>query len=139
MGWSRIYSIDIRGREVAIVKRCSQALNKWIKKSSLLYFYKLLCLLNLRISFCLNRARSWLTFRIKFNRHSMRSLQSALVRFNNLWIHFIFRKFNWVAMSKIPSLPLQMDSWAKCLGGWIFFRSKGNRIFFQFPFWYILE
>ena len=43
-------------------------------------------------------------------------------------------------MSKIPGPPLQMESWARCLGGCILSCSRGNCIlFFQFPFWYILE
>ena len=43
-------------------------------------------------------------------------------------------------MSKIPSPPCQMESWARCLWGRIFSCSRGNCIFFfQFPFWYILE
>ena len=33
-------------------------------------------------------------------------------------------------MSKIPSSPLQVESWARCLGGCIFFCSRGSRIFF---------
>ena len=43
-------------------------------------------------------------------------------------------------MFKIPSLPLQMKSLARCLGGCIFSCSRGNCIFFfQYTFWYILE
>ena len=42
-----------------------------------------------------------------------------------------------VWLSKISSLPLQMESWAQCLGGCIFSYSRGNCLFlFQFPFWY---
>ena len=45
-----------------------------------------------------------------------------------------------MSMFKIPSPPLRMKSWARCLGGSIFSCSRGNCIFFfQFPFWYILE
>ena len=139
MGWSRMFFIDVGVRKLLLVN-CSQTLNNWIKKSSLFCFCKFLFLLNLRICFCLKRAKPWLEARIKFNRYSMRSFRKALVRFNNPWIHLILRKFNWVSMSKIPSLPLQMGSWARCLGSRIFFRSRGNRIlFFQFPFLYILE
>ena len=43
-------------------------------------------------------------------------------------------------MSKIPSLPIEIKSWARCLTGCIFSCSRGNCIFFfQFPFWCILE
>ena len=38
-------------------------------------------------------------------------------------------------MSEIPNPPLQMESWASCLEGFIFFCSRRNFIFFfQFPF-----
>ena len=88
-----------------------------------------------RICFCLKGARSWSEFRINFNQCSMRSFQRALVRFNKLWIHFIFIWF--VCVSKKPSLPLQMESWVQCLGGCIFSYCRGNFIFFfHFPFWY---
>ena len=46
--------------------------------------------------------------------------QRALVGFNNLWIHFILREFNCVTMSKIPSPIIQMEIWARYLGGCIF-------------------
>ena len=114
LGWSRISSIGAGVWTLLLVK-CSQALSNWIKKSSLFCLCKFLCLLDLRICFCLKRARPWLELRIKFNRYSIRSFQRALVGFNNLWVHFIFREFNWVAMSKIVSPPLQMESWAKVL------------------------
>ena len=55
--------------------------------------------------------------------------------FNNLWIHFSFREFNCVSMSKIPSQLIQMESWARCLGGRIFSCSRWNRIFFFAKFW----
>ena len=43
-------------------------------------------------------------------------------------------------MAKIPSLLLQIEIWARCLGGCIFPVPEGNYIFFfQFIFWYILE
>ena len=42
------------------------------------------------------------------------------MRFNSLWVQFIFRELNWVSMSKIPSPTIQMESWARCLGGRIF-------------------
>ena len=97
-------------REFIIVK-CSQALSSWIKKSSLFCFLKFLCLLYLRICFCLKRPKTLLDFSIKsiFNQYSMRSFQRALVGVNNLWIHFIFRKFNWVSMSKMSK---------ECLNVW---------------------
>ena len=75
----------------------------------------------LGICFCLKRARPWLEFRIRFNQYSLRSLQRVLLGFNSFWIHFILRGFYWVPMSKIFNTPLQMESWARCLGGRIFF------------------
>ena len=42
-------------------------------------------------------------------------------------------------MFKMPSLPLQMKSWARCLGGRVFLLSRGNHIFLQFPFWYMSD
>ena len=95
------------------------------KKNSLLWFCKFLCLVDLMIYFCLNRARPWFETSFKFSRYSMRPFQRALVRFNNLWIHASSREFNWVSMSKIPSPHFQMESWARCLGGHFFsFRRK---------------
>ena len=109
MGWSRISSIGMGVGNLLLVK-CSQALSSWIKKSSLFCFCKFLCLLYLRICFCLKRAKPWLEFSIKsiFNQYSMRSFQRALVGFNNFWINFIFREFNWVSMSKMSKERLSV-------------------------------
>ena len=109
MGWSRISSIGMGIGNLLLVK-CSQALSSWIKKSSLFCFCKFLCLLYLRICFCLKRAKTWLEFSIKliFNQYSMRSFQRALVGFNNFWINFIFREFNWVSMSKMSKERLSV-------------------------------
>ena len=98
MGWSRISSIGMGAGNLLLVK-CSQALSGWIKKPSLFWFCKFLCLLYLRICFCLKRAKTWVEFGIKsiFNQYSMRSFQREFVECNNLWIHFIFRKPNWVS------------------------------------------
>ena len=69
----------------------------------------------------------------------MRSLQRALLGCNNFWIHVIFREFYWVSMSKLFNPPLQMESWARCLGGRVFFPfQRKSYIFFQITFWYIL-
>ena len=94
-----------------LLVKYSQSLFSWIKKSSLFCFCKFWCLLYPRIYFCLKRAKTLLEFSIKsiFNRYSMRSFQKAIVGFNNLWIHFIFRKFNWVSMSKMSK---------ECLSVW---------------------
>ena len=110
MGWWRISSIDMGAGNLLLVK-CSQTLISWIKRSSLFCFWKILCQLYLRICFCLKRAKPWLEFSIKsiFNQYSMRSFQRALVGFNNFWINFIFREFNWVSMSKISK---------ECLSVW---------------------
>ena len=109
MGWSRISSIGMGVGNLLLVK-CIQALSSWIKKSSLFCFCKFLCLLYLRICFCLKRAKPWLEFSIKsiFNQYSMRSFQRALVGFNNFWINFIFREFNWVSMSKMSKERLSV-------------------------------
>ena len=109
MGWSRISSIGMGVGSLLLVK-CCQALSSWIKKSSFFSFCKFLCLLYLRICFCLKRAKPWLEFSIKsiFNQYSMRSFQRALVGFNNFWINFIFREFNWVSMSKMSKERLSV-------------------------------
>ena len=100
MGWSRISSIGMGIGNLLLVK-CSQALSSWIKKSSLFCFWRFLCLLYLRICFCLKRASTWLEFSIKliFNQYSMRSFQRAFVGFNNLWIYFNFSKL--IELSKV--------------------------------------
>ena len=46
--------------------------------------------------------------------------------FNNILVHFIFREFNWVSMSKMPTPPLYMESRARCLRGCIFFAFQRN-------------
>ena len=59
--------------------------------------------------------------------------------FNNPWIHLVFKDFNWVSMSKIPSLPFQMKSLARCLGGPIslLFQRKFYILFSGFFFIYL--
>ena len=106
----------------------------------MLRFWKFLCLVDLRICVCLNRPKHWLELNIKFNQYSIRSFQKALVGFNHLWVHLVFKEFNSVSMFKIPYPPFQMDSWTRRLGGLIFCSSIRNCICFsQFPFWFILE
>ena len=68
----------------------------------MLCFCTFLDLLDVRICFCPKRANS-------INTYSMWSFQRALVGFNNLWIHFIFRKINWLSVTKIPGPLLQME------------------------------
>ena len=47
----------------------------------------------------------------KFNLYTMKFFQRALVGFNNLWIYFISREFNFVSVSKIhPSPIVQMEN-----------------------------
>ena len=92
MGWSRTSSACVEIRNLLLVK-CNQALSNCTKKSSLFCFCRFLCLLDLSICFCLNRARPWLELSIKFNWYSLRFFQRALVRFNHLWIHVIFKYF----------------------------------------------
>ena len=109
MVWWRISSIYMGAGNLLLVK-CSQTLSSWIKKSSLFCFCKFLCQLYLRICFCLKRGKPWLEFNIKsiFNQYSLRSFQRALVEFNNFWINFIFREFNWVSMSKMSKERLSV-------------------------------
>ena len=133
MGWARISSIDVGIGKLLLVK-FNQKLNNWIKRS--FFFLEFLCLLNLRIYFCLKSAKPWLEFRIKFNWYSMRSFQRAMVEFNNLRIYFTFRGFNRVSMSKISSPPIQMESWSSCLGGGIF--SVSEEIVYSFKFFFDL-
>ena len=94
-----------------LLVKYSQALTAWIRQSSLFCIFKCLCLLYLRIFFCLKTPKTWLDFSIKsvFNQYSMRFFQRALVGVNSLWIQFIFRKFNWVSMSKMSK---------ECLSVW---------------------
>ena len=111
MGWSRVSSIDM-GAGSLLLAKCSETLSSWIKKSSLFCFFsKFLCLLYLRICFCLKRAKPWLEFSIKsiFNQYNLRYFQRELVGFNNFWINFIFREYNWVSMSKMSK---------ECLSVW---------------------
>ena len=116
--WSRISSINVGVRKFLLVK-CSQAISNWIKKYAVFCFCKFSCLLDLRICFCLKRPSPCLEFRNKFNQYSIRSFQRALALFDNLWIHFIFREFNWVfrpnrGLGKVPgrsyfvSIPEEM-------------------------------
>ena len=151
MGYSIRSSIDVGVGKLLLVES-SQALSNWMKRPSLFWFCKFLLLLDLRICFFLKRTRSWSEFRIKFNLYTMTSFQRDLInldemrwdlinqmRFNKPWIYFTFREFNWVSMSKITSPPLKMKSWSRYLGSRIFLVYRGNPIFFQFPFWYVLE
>ena len=133
MSWARISSIDVGIGKLLLVK-FNQKLNNWIKRS--FFFLEFLCLLNLRIYFCLKSAKPWLEFRIKFNWYSMRSFQRAMVEFNNLRIYFTFRGFNRVSMSKISSPPIQMESWSSCLGGGIF--SVSEEIVYSFKLFFDL-
>ena len=110
MFWWRYFSIRMGAGNLILVK-CSQNISSWVKKPSLFYFCKFLCLLYLRICFCLKRAKPWLEFSNKsiFNQYSMRSFQRELVGFNNFWINFFVRKLNWMSMSKMSK---------ECLSVW---------------------
>ena len=87
-----------------------------------------------RVRTCISqkRARFWSGLSISFGQYSMRSFQGALAGFNKLSVHFIFTHLNCMSVknSKIPSLPLEMKSWAQCLGGCIFSCSRVVFIFF---------
>ena len=126
-----MFSTDVGGGKLLLVK-CSQRLSNWIKKSSLFCFCKLLWLVDLRVCFCVKRDRPCLWFRIKFNWHSMRFFERTLLGFNNLWMHFIFRDFNCVSMSEIPSPIVKMESWSRCLGGRIFSFQRKSYIHFLY-------
>ena len=134
MGWWRISSIDMGTGNLLLVK-CSQALSSWIRKSSLFCFCKFLCQLYLRICFCLKRAKPWLEFSIIsiFNHYIMRSLQRALVGFNNFWINFIFREFNWVSMSKMSKGRLSV--WEL----WYFFIVSEEIVYSLFNFFFFFD
>ena len=100
----------------------------------MLYFCTFLWLVDLRICFCLERARPWSEFKINFNQYRYLSRKHW---WDLITIHFVFIQFSCVPMSKVSTPPA---SWDRCLGGRIFCCSRGNYIFFfQFPFWYILE
>ena len=68
IGLSRISSTDVKVGRMLFAK-CIQPLSNWTKKSPFLSFCKFLCLLDLRICFCLKHARLWLEFRFKFNQY----------------------------------------------------------------------
>ena len=121
MGYSRVSSTCMGIVNLLLVK-CRQGLSNCIKNPH--------CFLSIRICVCLNRTKPWLELSIKFNQYSLRSFQKALVGFNNLWIHLVFKEFNWVSMSKIPIPPFQVESWTRCLGGLNFCSSRGNFICF---------
>ena len=50
-----------------LLLKCHQAWSNCIIKSSLICFCKFLCLVDLRICVCLNKAKPWLELSIKFN------------------------------------------------------------------------
>ena len=131
-GWSRISSIDVGEGKVLV--KFNQALSICIKKSSLLFFCKLLCLVDRRIWFYLKRAKPWLDFKFRFSQYSMRSFQRASWELKSLRIHLILRAFSWVSISKTPKPPLHMGSWIRCLGGQIFLPIRNHVSFFQFAF-----
>ena len=106
------------------------------KKTSLFWFCNFLCLDDLRICFYLNKHKPCLELFFKFNQCRMRPFQRALVGFNNLYIHWSSREFNWVYMSKIPSPHFQMESWAIVLS----MSSLINfRIVYIWPMYQILD
>ena len=118
-GSSRTSSICV-GIVNLLLMKCSQGLSNGIKKSSLFCFRKFLCLVDLRICVCMSRTKPWLELSIKFSQYSIIHFQNESVRFNNLWIHLVFKEFYWVFMSEIPSTHFQIQSWTRCPGGLIF-------------------
>ena len=135
-GWSIIFLLDVGVGKLLLVKH-SQTLRNWIKneikwneiKSSFFFSCKFLCLLHQSICFYLKRANPSLEFRIKFNRYSMKSVQSALVAFCFQWV--------WLNVYAWNTLSIPPNGELSYLGGRVF--SVRNHIFFQFPFWHILE
>ena len=73
IGLSRISSTDVKVERLLLAKSI-QALTNWTKKSSLLCFCKFLCLLDLRICFCLKKGRPWLEFRVKFSQYTQHEI-----------------------------------------------------------------
>ena len=114
MGWSRISSA---GNLLSV--KLSQPLSSWIKKSSLFCFCKFLCLLYLRIYFCLKRGKtcSKFSFTSIFNRYSTRTFQRA---FNNLWILIIFESILFLE-NVLSVYNWNVQGVSKCLGNLIFF------------------
>ena len=110
----------------SLLMKGRQGSSNCIKKASLFFFCKILCLVDLKNCVCLNRTKPWSELSIKFNQCSGRSFQKALVRFNNLWIRLVFKEFNWVSVSKISNPPFKMESWTSCPGGLIFIVVPGE-------------
>ena len=79
-----------------------------------------------RICFCRERTRSWSEFTINFSQNKAwdlsREHQWDLTNFES--VLFLSSK---ILNSKIPNLPLPIESWAHCLGGCIFSCSKHQR------------
>ena len=87
-------------------------------------------LLDSRFCLYLKRARPWLEFRIKSSFQSQYKVFPESIWWDLIIFEcFVFRQFNWVSMYKIPSLPFQMESWARSLGG-----CRWNHIVFQFTY-----
>ena len=57
--------------------------------------------------------------------------------FYNLWIHFIFREFNFVSMSKIPIPLIQMESWTRCVRG-SFYLLVPEEIVYSFLVYFVI-
>ena len=70
------------------------------------------------------------------DRKCLRYFQIALVRFNNLHIHYIFILFNCVSMSKIPIPPPQVKTLSQVSGRlhFLLFQKKLYILFFNFLF-----
>ena len=57
--------------------------------------------------------------------------------FYNLWIHFIFREFNFFSMSKIPIPLIQMESWTRCVRG-SFYLLAPEEIVYSFLVYFVI-
>ena len=104
---------------------------KWLNKEIFIFcFWTFLCLLDLRICFCLKRGRHGLEFRIQFNRYSMRSFHWPF----HWWDLITFKSILLLeSLIQCPCLKylVHHPKWRVELGAWevVFSRSRGNRIF----------
>ena len=131
-GWSRTFCKKVRVKKMLLVK-CNEVLSNWTKESLLFCFCKLLFPLDLRICFCLKRARPWLKFRIKFSRYSKRSFQKTLLGFKTF--EFILLLESLIVFLCLRYQVFPPNSWVGCLGGRIFsVLEEFSYSFFSFPF-----
>ena len=93
-------------------------------------FCKFLWLVDLRICFCIKRARPWSKFKINLINRAWDLSREHW--WDLITIHFVFVQFNCVSMSKIPSPPREF-SWLSERSYFLLFHRKLH-IFFLFFF-----